>query len=75
MVTTIAFTNTGDKSRAVVEIYGMDGKKLTELFNSEAETDQMYTVDWNAGALPNGLYMYRIICGEEVITGRLMLEK
>lgn len=72
---TIQFTNGDVSSRAIVEIYGLDGNKIAELFNGTIEATQSYKVEWNAENLPNGLYMYRIICGDKVVTGRLALEK
>ncbi|MCX6291559.1 MAG: T9SS type A sorting domain-containing protein [Bacteroidetes bacterium] len=73
--TTIQFRNTGDKTKTVVEIYGLSGNKIIELFNGDVESNGTFKIDWNAEDLPNGLYMYRIISGAKVSTGRLMLDK
>ena len=69
---TFQFTNNTQTAKTVIEVFGIDGAKVVELFNEETVIGQMYNVDWDATALPTGLYMYRITCGNEVTSGRMM---
>ena len=69
--TTIEF-KTASSSRGVVEIYSMDGAKVATVFDGEVEAGKSYLVKWNAEA-SEGIYMYRITCGDDVETGRLIL--
>ncbi|MCX6291162.1 MAG: T9SS type A sorting domain-containing protein [Bacteroidetes bacterium] len=72
---TFRFMNKGENANMTVEVYNVEGAKVCELFNNVAEKDQQYQMAWNADAYPSGLYMYRIVCGEEIVTGRLLLQK
>ncbi len=71
--TTIQFrTFNKNSNHAVVEIYAIDGSKVATIFDGEVESGKNYMVKWNAD-LREGIYMYRIICGDQVQTGRMML--
>jgi hypothetical protein len=71
--TTIEFKNLNASARATVEIYSLDGRKVAELFDENVEADRTYQVKWNAEDVPDGTYMYRIVCGDNVATGRMVL--
>jgi len=74
--TTLEFKNANESSvPGVVEIYSLDGRKITELFNGKVEGNTTYQVKWEAGDIADGTYMYRIICGDVVSTGRIVLMK
>jgi hypothetical protein len=75
---TIEFRNITPSSattRGTVEIYTFDGRKIAELFSGDIEADKVYQVKWSPADVPDGTYLYRIVCGENVKTGTLVLMK
>lgn len=73
--TTLQFSSPLESTNCHVEIYSADGKKLAELYKGNIEANTVYTLEWNAGNLSNGTYIYKIFCGEVVSSGRLILNK
>jgi Secretion system C-terminal sorting domain len=71
--TTVEFKNLDATSKGTVEIYSLDGRKVAELYNGNVEADKTYQLKWDAQDVPDGTYMYRIVCGENVATGRMIL--
>ena len=71
--TTIEFTNNSDTRFGLIEVYSIDGKKVAVLFEGEMEKSMTYFVKWDARETPDGIYLYRLICGDAVETGRLTL--
>jgi len=69
---TIEFENKGADANTTVEVFSLDGAKITELFNGPTVSNQLYQIDWNAAELPAGVYMYRIVTGSQVATGRIV---
>ncbi|MEO8088240.1 MAG: T9SS type A sorting domain-containing protein, partial [Bacteroidota bacterium] len=70
--TTIEFQSAASSTRGLVQIYSMDGALVATVFDGEVEAGKIYLVKWNA-QVAEGLYLYRITCGDEVKTGRLSL--
>ncbi|MDG1160043.1 MAG: T9SS type A sorting domain-containing protein, partial [Flavobacteriales bacterium] len=60
---------------AKVEILNLNGQKVAELFNQGAEAGQTYVIDFKAGDLPVGVYLYRLTTGTEIITNRMIINK
>ncbi|MBL0103323.1 MAG: T9SS type A sorting domain-containing protein [Bacteroidetes bacterium] len=73
--TTIEFEATTYSDRSTVEVYSLSGAKIATLFEGETLENVRYSIDFNADKLPDGIYVYRIICGNEVVTGRIMLAR
>jgi hypothetical protein len=74
--TTVEFKNLNESTtRGTVEVYSMDGRKIAELFNGDVEANTSYQVKWNAADVADGTYMYRVVCGENVSTGIIVLMK
>ncbi|MCX6290376.1 MAG: T9SS type A sorting domain-containing protein, partial [Bacteroidetes bacterium] len=75
-VATIEFKNLSESSsRGTVEIYSLDGRKIAELFNGDVDGNMSYQVKWDAKDIADGTYLYRIVCGDNTSTGRLVLMK
>jgi hypothetical protein len=73
--TTISFS-VMESSQTTVIVYAPDGKEVARLFNEQAEADEVYEVQFNAGNLPAGVYLVRMESENgEVQTAKLMLTK
>jgi len=46
-----------------ISIYNVAGRKVAEVMNEQLEAG-FYTVNFNASALPSGVYLYRLTAGE-----------
>ena len=73
--TTIEFTNSGNTKTGSIEIYSLEGRKVAVLYEGEMENEKTYLVKWDARENEDGIYIYKIICGDAVQTGRLTLMK
>jgi len=76
--TTISYGLDTD-SYVTIEIYDITGKLISTLFNEE-QPQGWYTLIWNGTnqhgtQVPAGLYLSRIIAGNDVRTNKLMLLK
>ena len=60
--------------RVKLEVFNMLGQKVAGLLD-ERKAAGSYTVQFNAGALPSGVYLYRLQAGGAVITKKLTLVK
>ncbi|MCH2200140.1 MAG: T9SS type A sorting domain-containing protein, partial [Flavobacteriales bacterium] len=59
----------------VVEIISLNGQKVAEVYNANAEAGTNYRIDLDARNLPTGVYLYRLTTENDVITGRLVVNK
>ncbi len=57
-----------------LSVYNLTGHKVRTLVNSIQETGY-YTVQFHAGDLPSGVYIYRLSAGAEVRTMKMILMK
>ena len=58
-----------------LEVFDMLGRKVSTLINRENKTAGRYSVQFDAGNLASGLYLYRLKAGNTVITKKLTLIK
>ncbi len=58
-----------------LEVYDMSGRKVTELFRQVTEADAQYRLEFDGLGLPNGVYIYRLTTGSEVIIEKFMIAK
>ena len=63
-----------EKSFANLKIYNSLGKEVSELVN-QSQVAGSYEVEWNASALPSGIYFYRLSAGEYAETKKMSLIK
>lgn len=61
--------------RAVVEVFDISGRKVATIFDAVAQKELPYRVDFNGANLPNGVYIYRLKTGGEVIIQKFMIAK
>ncbi|MDZ7315652.1 MAG: T9SS type A sorting domain-containing protein [candidate division KSB1 bacterium] len=57
-----------------VKVYDLRGTEVATLVN-EMKAPGSYSVVFNAGELPNGIYLYRINNGSQILTKKMMLIK
>ena len=60
-------------SQIKVEVTGLTGNKIFTLFDGKAEKGQVYRVSMDGHFMAEGVYLYRIINGEQSITKKLVL--
>jgi hypothetical protein len=61
-------------SRVSLRIYNPLGQEIATLLDEDKEPGY-YTIDWNAGITPSGIYFYRISAGKFSGTGKMILMK
>jgi hypothetical protein len=57
-----------------LKLYDILGKEIAILVNGEMNPGR-YTVQWDAGNLPSGVYLYRLQAGQFAETKKLVLMK
>jgi hypothetical protein len=62
------------KNHVSLKVYDILGNLVTTLVDQEMEAGY-YNVNWNAGQLASGIYIYRIISGSFVSTKKMILMK
>jgi len=72
--TTIAF-GIPVRSQVTLIIYDLLGKMIATLVNNETMSAGSYSKQWNAAAMPSGVYFYRLQAGSFTETKRLVLLK
>lgn len=72
---TIEMINNGEAARAVVEIFSLKGEKVMDVYQGEIAAEAALKLNIDASNLPEGIYVCRMICGEEVINQRLVIRK
>ncbi len=72
-VTNIVYT-VPDQAQVRILVFDVLGQQVAELVNNE-QSPGRYTVSWDASQHSSGLYMYRLVAGDKVITKKMMLIK
>jgi hypothetical protein len=60
---------------AKVEVYSLNGQKVAQLFEANAEAGVQYRLELDAQNMATGVYLYRLTTAHEVITDRLIINK
>ena len=71
----IEFRTPGANARVVVELYDIKGFKIMTLFDKEVTGNVWYKTEVNGAAISEGVYIYRISNGYQVINQKLVLIK
>lgn len=56
---------------ARIDIYDLNGRLVRTVFNGMAEEGVSYKADFTPEAIISGMYIYRIILGDQVFTGKV----
>jgi hypothetical protein len=70
---TIEFMNTESSSHVLIEVYKLTGNKVSTLFERDIEQGKRYTTELDGENLSEGVYMCRIINGNQIINKKLVL--
>jgi len=62
------------KSNVVLKVLDITGSEVATLINEEKQPGS-YKVEWNASALPSGIYFYKLQAGSFVETKKMILMK
>ncbi|MBK6902812.1 MAG: DUF3494 domain-containing protein [Saprospirales bacterium] len=71
----IEFQNLKSNAHVEIEFYDLEGNKIATLFDGDVERGALYKAEINAESLPPGVYIYRIISGEQIMNRRIILIK
>ncbi len=61
-------------TKVVIDIYNILGQKIRTLVNEEQKCGN-YTIKFDASNLPSGVYLYKIIAGQNIETKKMVLLK
>ena len=61
--------------KTTVEILDTQGKVIEVLFNQKADANQTYRMNFDGTALPNGVYLYRMVTANEIIINKFMIAR
>ncbi|MEQ9104863.1 MAG: T9SS type A sorting domain-containing protein [Rhodothermales bacterium] len=70
--TTIAFS-LAQAENVRVTVYNVLGQRVATLLDGKAMPAGMHAVDFQAGALPSGMYLYRLEAGSQFVQTRSMM--
>ncbi len=57
-----------------IEIYSATGQRIAVLFNGTLDAAEEHRFRWDASGQAQGMYLYRVTNGEQVLTGRLLIQ-
>jgi hypothetical protein len=63
-----------ERGQINLSIYDLNGQKLRTLVDGIQDAGH-YTVNFHAGDLPSGVYLYRLTAGSDVMTKKMVLMK
>jgi len=64
-----------EEGLSTLEVYDMSGRIVATLFNQVAQKDVEYRMEFDGLALPNGVYIYRLTSGSDVMIEKFMIAK
>ena len=70
---TIEFTNTESSSHVLIEVCKLTGNKISILFDRDIEQGKRYTTEFDGENLSEGVYICRIVNGNQIINKKLVL--
>jgi hypothetical protein len=65
------FTSESD-SRALLEIYSVQGSKIATLFDDQVRAGEMYKLDYRLPSLTTGMVLYKLNIGGQLFNGKLI---
>jgi predicted secreted protein len=73
--TSWATFSVGNDALTTLEVYDVSGRKVAEIFRQNAQAEVEYRVEFDGSNLPNGVYLYRLTTGSEVIVDKFMIAR
>jgi len=71
-LSTVSFSN-ADDTFATLEVWDVSGRLVERIFAQAVQAGEPYMVQWDGSSLPNGVYLYKLTTGSEVLTEKLLL--
>jgi hypothetical protein len=71
----IDFMKLGDDTQVRLDIYDLTGHLISEIFNQDIISGTGYSVKFDGSDLPGGIYVYHLIAGNKLHSGRIILMK
>ncbi len=62
------------QSHVKLDVYNINGQKVKELLNVPLSAG-LHTITFNAENLASGIYIYRLITGNQILTNKMILMK
>jgi hypothetical protein len=66
---------TAETGMALLEVYDMNGRNVSTLFNETAQAGMENRVDFNGTSLPNGIYIYKLTTNNETVINKFMIAR
>jgi hypothetical protein len=60
---------------ATLEVYDMNGRMVESLFNQVTAPEKEYRLEFSGANLPNGIYLYRLTTGADVMIDKFMIAR
>ncbi len=57
----------------ILEVYDMSGRRVTQLWEGEMQSGEMYLREFQADGLPNGVYLIRLTLPDKMIVQKLLI--
>ncbi len=73
-ISTVSF-NVPETGQVTLELFDLSGRNVATLFNQEAQAGQEYRLNFDGAYLPNGIFIFRLTTGKEVIIEKMMIAK
>ncbi len=64
-----------EQARVQLEVFDVLGRKVMTLVDGDMKQPGRYNISFNARDLASGMYVYRLVIGEKVLTKKMMLIK
>ena len=62
-------------SHTTLEIFNIVGEKVVVLFDGKLKQGETRSLRFAPGELGDGLYFYRLSCGQDILNGRVIMLK
>jgi hypothetical protein len=71
----IVFQNPDANAHVLIELYGIIGERLATIYDSNIQQGEVYQAEVNTKSLASGTYLFRILCGDQIINKKLIVLK
>ena len=66
---------TESNQHTLLEVYDMSGRSVASLYNAVTEMGVEYRINFDGSSLPNGIYVYRLTSGNELLIDKFMIAR
>ncbi|MBC7884120.1 MAG: T9SS type A sorting domain-containing protein, partial [Saprospiraceae bacterium] len=72
---TIEFKTNEHNTNVLIELYALDGPKISTLFDGKIEKDELYKTIIHGENLKAGVYVYKVTTGDQLIYNKIVFIK